>query len=46
MRQDLRAMRNIQKSKTTHSGGYSANSVQNPYSMNVGGKDEDISWLL
>ena len=40
------ALGNIQKSKTNHSGGYSATSIQNPYSMKVGDRNEDISWLL
>ena len=40
------ALGNIQKSRTSHSGGYSTNNVKNPYEMKIGGKNEDISWLL
>ena len=40
------ALGSVQKSKTSHSGGYSTNNIQNPYKMKIGGKDEDISWLL
>jgi len=27
-------------------GNYTRNGVPNPYSMNIGGQDENISWLL
>ena len=40
------ALGNIQKSKSSYSGGYNTNSVQNPYSMKIGEKDENIKWLL
>ena len=40
------ALGNIQKSTTNYQGGYSGNQLQNPYKMDVGGKNEDISWLL
>ena len=40
------ALGNIQKSKTSYSGGYNNNNVKNPYSMKIGGKNEDIKWLL
>ncbi len=36
----------VKSNKTNYSGGYSGNSVQNPYRMDIGGKDEDIKWLL
>jgi hypothetical protein len=32
--------------KTNYIGGYSANQVQNPYSMETKGGSEDINWLL
>jgi hypothetical protein len=32
--------------KTNYLGGYSANQIQNPYSMETKGGNEDINWLL
>lgn len=40
------ALGGIKSNTTSYSGGYSPNSSQNPYSMEVGGKDESIKWLL
>lgn len=40
------ALGNIQKSTTSYQGGYSGNQISNPYTMEVGGKDESIDWLL
>ena len=40
------ALGSIQKAKPSYSGGYSNNSVKNPYTVKIGGKDEDIKWLL
>tara|TARA_R110001632_G_scaffold53709_4_gene132033 strand:+ start:1327 stop:2898 length:1572 start_codon:yes stop_codon:yes gene_type:complete len=43
----IRATLGAVKSNTTnYSGGYSGNTDQNPYNINVGGKDESIKWLL
>lgn len=39
-------LNNISTNKVTWQGGYSGNNVTNPYSQNINGKDEDISWLL
>jgi len=36
----------VKSNSTTWSGGYSTNSVENPYKMDVGGKNESIKWLL
>jgi hypothetical protein len=36
----------IQSNKVNYSGGYSGQSAQNPYKMNIDGKDENINWLL
>jgi hypothetical protein len=36
----------VKSSKTSYSGGYTANGVKNPYDMEVGGKNESIKWLL
>jgi len=40
------ALNNISNSKYGYSGAYSGNNTQNPYNMNVGGKDESIRWLF
>ena len=40
------ALGSIKSSKTNYSGGYSGNSTQNPYNMDVGENNEDIRWLL
>ena len=36
----------VKSTKTSYSGVYSPNSVDNPYNMDVGGKNESIKWLL
>ena len=36
----------VKSNNTTWSGGYSPNSVENPYNMDIGGKNESIKWLL
>jgi len=36
----------VKSNSTTWSGGYSANSVENPYNMDINGKNESIKWLL
>ena len=36
----------ISTNKVSWTGGYSGNNIANPYSQNINGKDEDISWLL
>ena len=36
----------VKKNTTNYSGGYSGNNTENPYNMEVGGKDESIKWLL
>lgn len=36
----------VKSNSTTWSGGYSTNSVENPYNMDVNGKNESIKWLL
>ena len=40
------ALSSISTSRTSWQGGYTGNSTQNPYSQQINGKDEDISWLL
>jgi hypothetical protein len=43
------ALSNISSAKVAYQGGYnnaSGRYVQNPYTQNVNGRDEDISWLL
>jgi hypothetical protein len=40
------ALGGIRNNTTSYSGGYSSRSVQNPYSMDVGGRSENINWLL
>jgi hypothetical protein len=40
------ALSSVKSNSTSYSGGYSSRSVQNPYSMDVGGKSENINWLL
>ena len=34
------------KSTTSYSGGYSSTTVNNPYTQEIGGKNESIKWLL
>jgi hypothetical protein len=36
----------IKSNKSSHSGGYSQNSTTNPYTQEIGGKNESIKWLL
>ena len=36
----------VKSNSTTWSGGYSPNNVENPYNMDIGGKNESIKWLL
>jgi hypothetical protein len=36
----------VKSTKTSYTGVYSQNSVDNPYNMDVGGKNESIKWLL
>jgi len=40
------ALNNISSNKHGYSGAYSGNNNQNPFNMNVGGRDESIRWLL
>jgi len=39
-------LNNISSNRTPYQGGYNNNSIQNPYQQEIGGKQEDISWLL
>ena len=36
----------VKSNKSSYTGVYSSNGVNNPYSMDVGGKKENINWLL
>ena len=36
----------VKSSKSSYTGVYSSNGVNNPYSIDVGGKKENINWLL
>jgi len=36
----------VKTNKTSYSGVYSQNNTDNPYNMDVGGKNESIKWLL
>ena len=41
----------VKSNKVTWSGGYGGNNavgsnVENPYKVNIGGKDHDVSWLI
>ena len=36
----------VKSTKTSYTGVYSQNSVDNPYNMDIGGKNESIKWLL
>jgi hypothetical protein len=40
------ALNGVKSNKINYSGGYSGQDAQNPYKMNIGGKDENINWLL
>ena len=39
-------LNNISSNKVGWSGGYSGNQASNPYSQNIGGDEESITWLL
>ena len=36
----------VKSNRVNYSGGYSSNGVNNPYSMDIGDKKENINWLL
>jgi hypothetical protein len=36
----------VKSNRISYSGAYSQNSVNNPYNMDIGGKNESIKWLL
>jgi len=36
----------VKSNKISHSGAYTPNSTQNPYKVNIGGKNHDVSWLI
>ncbi|MDC3250455.1 terminase family protein [bacterium] len=40
------ALNGISTNKVSWKGGYNANNVDNPYTQEINGKQEDISWLL
>jgi phage terminase large subunit GpA-like protein len=40
------ALSNIQAVRTQFNGAYMPNMNQNPYSVNINGRNEDLSWLL
>ncbi len=40
------ALNSISTNKVSWKGGYNANNVDNPYTQEINGKQEDISWLL
>ena len=40
------ALNGISTNKVSWRGGYNANNVSNPYTQEINGKQEDISWLL
>jgi len=40
------ALNGIATNKVSWKGGYNANNVDNPYTQEINGKQEDISWLL
>jgi len=40
------ALNNVTSTKSSFKGIYSNDSVENPYKMKIGGKNEDIDWLL
>ena len=40
------ALKNLTKTQSTFKGVYSGNNVENPYSMKIKGKNENIDWLL
>lgn len=40
------SLNNITSRKTSYSGGYTANAINNPYKVKINNQIEDISWLL
>ena len=40
------ALNGIATNRVSWKGGYNANNVQNPYTQDINGQQEDISWLL
>ena len=40
------SLNGVRSSNTPYQGGYTGNSVQNPYNVDMGGHNEDIKWLL
>ena len=40
------SLNSIATNKVSWKGGYNANNVDNPYTQEINGKQEDISWLL
>ncbi len=40
------ALNGISTNKVSWKGGYNANNIDNPYTQEINGKQEDISWLL
>ena len=42
------ALGSVKSNKVSWSGGYGSisNRVENPYKVKLGGKDQDISWLV
>ena len=36
----------IKSNKVQYTGGYSANSAKNPYTVKIDGKDHNIGWLI
>ena len=40
------ALGGIKSTKSSYSGGYSSNSVGNPYNVEINGQSHDIKWLL
>jgi len=36
----------VKSNKTSYTGVYSQNNIDNPYNMDIGGKNESIKWLL
>lgn len=39
-------LNSVRSNKTTYSGGYSNNSVDNPYKMDINGNNHNLDWLL
>jgi len=40
------ALGSVKSNTVNYSGGYTPSSIQNPYNVDVGGKNESIKWLL